>query len=222
MLKTTATARAKGMVSAVYASAGTQNGTGTPEQGVSRARRTMDGCSGKSLTPKQARFVREYLIDLDATKAARRCGYSPHTAGQQGHRLLKIAEIAREVSLRQTKLFANLELTAENVLEELRRIGFSNITELYDEDGNLKRFQDLAPEHQHIIASSETLIAKASGPRFDTVQRIKLHDKMKALELRCRYFKLADEGLRLSVDDEILARLQAGRERARALSHATG
>ena len=181
----------------------------------------MDGRSRKGLTPKQARFVREYLIDLDATKAARRCGYSPHTAGQQGHRLLKIAEIARAVGLQQAKLFTKLELTAENVLEELRRIGFSNITELYDEDGSLKPFQDLAPEQQHIIASSETLTNKARGRRFDTVHRIKLHDKMKALELLCRYFKLADEGIRLSVDDEILARLQAGRERARAPSQAT-
>ena len=172
----------------------------------------------RSLTPKQTRFVREYLVDLDATKAARRCGYSPHTAGQQGYRLLKIAEIAREVGLQQAKLFTKLELTAENVLEELRRIGFSNITELYDEDGNLKRFQDLAPEQQHIIASSETLI-HTSGDRHrsDTVQKIKLHDKMKALELLAKHFRLADEGMRVSFDDELLARLQAGRERAARL-----
>ncbi len=63
-------------------------------------------------------------------------------------------------------------------------------------------------------------MSAAGGGRTPS-QKIKLHDKMKVLKLLCRHFKLANEGLRLSVDDEILARLQAGRERARARSRAT-
>ena len=55
------------------------------------------------------------------------------------------------------------------------------------------RARDRRPRRGHvdrnIIASSETLTNKARGRRFDTVPRIKLHDKMKALELLCRYFK---------------------------------
>jgi len=53
----------------------------------------MAGKRGK-LTSKQQRFADEYLVDLNATQAAKRAGYSAHTAGQQGEKLLKKAEIA--------------------------------------------------------------------------------------------------------------------------------
>ena len=52
---------------------------------------------GALVTPKQERFVAEYLIDLNATQAAIRAGYSPETAKQQGSRLLTIADVKRAV-----------------------------------------------------------------------------------------------------------------------------
>ena len=51
-----------------------------------------------ALTPKQARFVEEYLIDLNATQAAIRAGYSARTAEQQGTRLLRYAQVSQAVS----------------------------------------------------------------------------------------------------------------------------
>ena len=143
------------------------------------------------------------------------CRFSS-SAAQQGCRLLRNVHITAELAKKQAKLFERIELTAETVLEEIRRIGFSDLVSFYTDDGNLKDFTDLTPEQRHVLAASETFIMKGQGGRRwpDRVQKIKLHDKMKALETLAKHFKLADEGVRISFDEEILARLQAGRARA--------
>ena len=71
------------------------------------------------MTPKQQRFVQEYLIDLNATQAAIRAGYSERTAEQIGHQLLKKTSVAEAVASAQGKVAAKLEITAEKVLRDL-------------------------------------------------------------------------------------------------------
>ncbi len=71
------------------------------------------------LTPKQARFVEEYLIDLNATQAAKRAGYSTHTADVQGPRLLGNVGVAAAIQAAQTALSERLEVTAERVVAGL-------------------------------------------------------------------------------------------------------
>lgn len=73
------------------------------------------------MTPKQLRFVEEYLVDLNATQAAIRVGYSEKTARQQGARLLTNADIAAEVFRRQQKVSEKAEVTAAWVLERLKK-----------------------------------------------------------------------------------------------------
>ncbi len=72
------------------------------------------------MTPKQQRFVHEYLIDLNATQAATRAGYSKRTAGQQGERLLKNVEIAAAVQAAMDARSARTEITADYVLATIR------------------------------------------------------------------------------------------------------
>lgn len=73
-----------------------------------------------SLTPKQERFVAEYLVDLNATQAAIRAGYSARTANEQGCRLLTNVSVARALAAKTEKQVAKVELTAEYVLEKLQ------------------------------------------------------------------------------------------------------
>lgn len=80
-------------------------------------------------TPKQARFVAEYLIDLNASQAAIRAGYSKKTAGAIGAENLKKPEIASAIAERQRKLSGKLEITQEAVLSELAKIGFANMSD---------------------------------------------------------------------------------------------
>jgi phage terminase small subunit len=75
-----------------------------------------------ALSLKRAAFVREYTVDLNATKAAERAGYSPKTAYSQGHRLLKDAEIQRAIADAQANLAEVALVTAEDVIKGLRDI----------------------------------------------------------------------------------------------------
>lgn len=74
------------------------------------------------MTPKQQLFVREYLVDLNATQAAIRAGYSAKTAEQQGPRLLGNVEVAAAIQAGMDKRAAKVELTAEEVLADIKRI----------------------------------------------------------------------------------------------------
>jgi phage terminase small subunit len=75
------------------------------------------------LTPKQARFVEEYLVDLNATQAAIRAGYSERTARQQGDRLLTNADIGAAIAKAQADRSERTEITQDQVLRELSRMG---------------------------------------------------------------------------------------------------
>lgn len=76
---------------------------------------------------RHARFAAEYLIDGNATQAAIRAGYSPRTAKVQGSRLLTYADVQAFIKAGSAKIATKLEITAERVIQELGRIGFSDI-----------------------------------------------------------------------------------------------
>lgn len=73
------------------------------------------------LMPRQQRFVDEYLVDLNATQAAIRAGYSTHTANEQGARLLANASIAAAVQAAQKARGERLRITQDDVLRGLQR-----------------------------------------------------------------------------------------------------
>jgi hypothetical protein len=81
------------------------------------------------LTPKQARFVQEYLIDLNAAQAAIRAGYSAKTARVIGHENLRKPEIAAAVEKAMAERAERTEVTADLVVGELRKIAFANMAD---------------------------------------------------------------------------------------------
>lgn len=74
-----------------------------------------------ALNPKRMAFATEFLKDRNATQAAIRAGYSPKTAGVQGHELLKIPEIAELIAQETAKLAHKASITAEDVINGLRK-----------------------------------------------------------------------------------------------------
>jgi hypothetical protein len=76
-----------------------------------------------ALTPKQQRFVAEYVKDLNATQAAIRAGYSAKTAKQIGSRLLTNVDVAAAVAAKQGKIAEKLEITAEALIRDVAEIG---------------------------------------------------------------------------------------------------
>ncbi len=73
-----------------------------------------------SMTPKQRRFVEEYLVDLNATQAAIRAGYAKSGASVEGTRLLSNAKVAAAVAAAQAKRAERADLTADEVLAGIR------------------------------------------------------------------------------------------------------
>ncbi len=73
-----------------------------------------------SLTPKQARFVEEYLLDVNATQAAIRAGYSCRTAGQVGFENLKKPEIAAAIEGAMKDRERRTQITQDEVIQGLR------------------------------------------------------------------------------------------------------
>lgn len=132
----------------------------------------------RPLTPKQARFVDEYMVDLNATKAATRAGYSAKTAYSIGSELLTKLEIADAIKARQAELSQATGITAERVLKELERIGFSDPRKVmtWGTTGvKLKSSDELTDDEAAIIAG-----IKESTGNTNTLE-LKLHDKVGAL-----------------------------------------
>ena len=86
------------------------------------------------MTKKQKRFVEEYLIDLNATQAAIRAGYSPDTAGSIGAENLKKPEIKNRIDKAMAERSRRTGINQDRVLQELARIGFAKITDVVDPD----------------------------------------------------------------------------------------
>ena len=84
------------------------------------------------MTDKQARFCEEYMIDLNATQAAIRAGYSPKTAREQAPRLLANVSIQNRIAQLQAEQSRRTGVSADRVVRELAKIAFANASDLID------------------------------------------------------------------------------------------
>ena len=89
-----------------------------------------------ALTPKQERFVAEYLLDLNATQAAARAGYSAKTAEQQGHQLLKKTSVSAEIQKAMQRRAERVERNADDVLRDIHAVKADAVQVVTDRDGN--------------------------------------------------------------------------------------
>ena len=88
------------------------------------------------LTPKQRKFVEEYLKDLNATQAAIRAGYSEKAARAVSSRLLTNANVQSAVAARSKKASEKAELTVESVLSGVQAVLDDATQKVFDKDGN--------------------------------------------------------------------------------------
>jgi len=168
------------------------------------------------MNPKHARFVAEYLKDLNATQAAIRSGYSTKTAGAQGSRLLTNAEIASAVQAATATQVQTAELSATRILEEYRRLALVDLRSFFDADGNLKPIHELTAEQGACVASVEVVkknLAAGDG-KVDVVHKLKVWDKGRALTDLAKYFNLLVEKVEVSgTVDLVESRLVGARRR---------
>ena len=84
------------------------------------------------LSPKQQLFADEYLIDLNATQAAIRAGYSPKTADVKGSQLLRIVKVRTYIEQKMAERSRRTGINQDRVLQELAKIAFIKATDLID------------------------------------------------------------------------------------------
>ncbi len=158
----------------------------------------------KGLNPGQRRFVEEYLINPNATQAATRAGYSPKTAPQQGHELLKNPKVLKEIQEERQKMAAKLEVTREKVLAEYAKLAFVDPRQFWNEDGTLKQVTELDPDVAATLTGFEVdEIGGADGaPSIGVTKKIKWSDKRAALDSINRMMGWNQDKLKLQGDEE--------------------
>jgi len=150
-----------------------------------------------ALTPRQAAFVREYLLDLNGTQAAIRAGYSARTAPAQACRLLTYPAIRDAIMQGKATLAETAHVTAAQVIAELACSAFSDIGDILDFTGDdtvrLRRPCDIpAPARRAIASVKVTRVVKGreEEAREVEVTEFKLWDKGAALERLGRHLGL--------------------------------
>ncbi len=133
----------------------------------------------KELTPKQDKFVDEYLVDLNATQAAIRAGYSKRSANNIGPGNLLKPIIQEAIQKRRLKLQQKLHITQERVLEEEARLAFVDIESMFDDKGNLLPVNKIPEDARRAIAGVEVIEGVVKG---ETKFKYRLWDKGRALE----------------------------------------
>lgn len=150
---------------------------------------------GTHLGVRQERFAEEYLIDLNATQAAIRAGYSRETAEAQGSRLLSNVKVERVIAARRAERSKRTEVTADRTLLEIARLAFSDLRRLFHEDGRLKHPHEWDDDTAASVASVEVVTRSLGNGEVEYVRKIKLWDKGKALKQICKHLGLfRDQG----------------------------
>ena len=148
-----------------------------------------------SLNDKQRRFVNEYLIDLNATQAAIRAGYSPKTAYSHGDRLLKDIEIKKLIGERMSDREQRTEITQDRVLQELAKLAFLDIRKAFDSDGALKGIHELDDDTAAAVAGLDVIEMSSEDDKTCRLKKVKLSDKRAALELIGRHLGMYKDKL---------------------------
>jgi phage terminase small subunit len=139
------------------------------------------------VTPMQLLFCHEYLVDLNATKAARRAGYSTKTARIIAVKLMQKPLIKAIIQNGMNKRAKKIGVDADKVLRELSRIGFSDLRDMFEENGQIKEVSKWPHHIARCIASievEETFEGHGENRVWTGyTKKVKFWDKVRALEL---------------------------------------
>ncbi len=161
------------------------------------------------MTKKQKRFIEEYLIDLNATQAAIRAGYSPDTAEQIGYQLLQKTSVSVEVSKAMAERSKRTGISQDRILLELAKMAFVEMTDVVDpETGKIK--ENASDDDLSCIHS-----VKVKPGNYGVEREVKLCDKKAALELLGRHLGMFKDNLNVTVEtseklDDIISQIGGG------------
>lgn len=138
------------------------------------------------LNQKQKRFVEEYLIDLNATQAAIRAGYSKKRASEYGYQLLQKTTVFDVIQFEMAKRSKRTMVDADRVVKELLIIAFSNIKAYVDfgsQGAKLKDLSEISDESARAIKHVKQSFTSDNGGSVN----IKMHNKLLALDMLAKH-----------------------------------
>jgi len=139
----------------------------------------------QQLTPRQERFVSEYLLDLNGGRAAIRAGYSPNGADQRASELLRIEKVKAAVERALARRVSRIRIRQDDVLRELKRLALANPAKAFGPEGRLLPIHEIPEDLQRAIASVDL---KDGNP-----VRVRFHSKPEVLALLARHVGLVDK-----------------------------
>lgn len=180
------------------------------------------------LTAKQQRFCDEYLIDLNATQAAIRAGYSKRNADKIGSQLLGETRVAELIAKRKADRVARTEITQDMVLKELANIAFSNAADfakviekdaftelngvaipLLDDEGNNIKYRTVEPTLTEELTEEQQKVLAVIKKGRDGFE-VKPHDKVRALELLGKHLGMWTDKVELDADMDLNINIDYG------------
>ncbi|WP_305828890.1 terminase small subunit [Pseudomonas aeruginosa] len=166
-----------------------------------------------ALTKKQRLFVDEYLLDLNATQAAIRAGYSTRRAAEIGYQLLQRPEVAQAIQAAMAERSKRTEVEADYVIRRLREIDEMDVLDILEDDGSFRSIRDWPRAWRQFLSGIE--IAELFEGRGDdrriagVLRKVKWPDKLRNLELLSRH--VGTESASLDIE---LKRLEVAKKRA--------
>lgn len=144
------------------------------------------------LTRKREKFCREYLVDFNGTRAAIRAGYRKRTARSMAAQLLTKLNVKARLSELGQKVIKENDLSVARFAEEVRRLAFYDPRAFFDHTGKPIDIQNLDEETAAALAGFETQSTRTRVDGGDedvitTTRKIKLADKLRALEIMGKY-----------------------------------
>jgi phage terminase small subunit len=176
-----------------------------------------------TLNPKEAAFVQQYLIDSNGKRAAIAAGYKEKSAESMASQLLKRPHIAAAYAAAKGKQVAKLEITAERILAELAKIGFSDIRKVARfkpssvEDVDMTKDGIKITRHvsSHVeVTDSDDLDDDTAGAISEVSQtkdgvKVKLYDKQQALIQLGKHLGMFKEKVEVGMDESLAALVMA-------------
>lgn len=153
------------------------------------------------LTQKQQRFVDEYLIDLNATQAAVRAGYSVKTADVQGSRLLGTVKVQQAVSEAMAERSKRTGINQDRVVMELAKLALVKMTDIVDSQGRIKN----SASEDDLACIESVKYKKSESDTGSSVEReVKIASKLKALELLGKHLGMWNDRLDVNITQPIV------------------
>jgi len=150
------------------------------------------------MTNKQKAFVDEYLVDLNATQAAIRAGYTPTNADNIGGQLMAKSRVAEAIARAMAERSRRTGVTADRVVNELAKIAFSNIYDIVDVNYGLVK-GDASRDDRAAIQS-----VKVKNSDIGVEREVRLYDKLRALEQLGRHLGLFNDKFKLDGNVQII------------------